>query len=246
MSGNQNLREVTSVKKRHRLTHSIADEMNKIYADASKSKKIEEACEKVFNACDICTSSGRPSHSNNISLSHINEAFNEELQEDFTMVYIREQKYFVLNIVDAGTRYGERINARSSNAMHMMEIMESGWIYHHGAPKLIGADPEFCKPFFERFLKAHGIELKPRPARASYNNGLVERNNGVFKAVINSISKEKTDSSAADIVARVSFLTNMFHGNYILSAFQLARGYAPSILGIPSTVVTEDLLAAHI
>lgn len=38
----------------------------------------------------------------------------------------------------------------------------------------------------------------------------------------------------------------MFHGNSNLSAFQLARGYAPSILGIPSSVVTIDILNAHV
>lgn len=38
----------------------------------------------------------------------------------------------------------------------------------------------------------------------------------------------------------------MFHGNDTLSSFQLARGYAPSNLGIPSTVVPQLLLDAHI
>lgn len=148
------------------------------------SKENEEACEKVFQSCEICVSSGRPCNSKKISLSHINEDFNEELQADFMVVYIKEKKYFVLNIVDVGRRYGERMIAESRGAAHLMEMMETEWTYHHGAPKRFGADPEFCKRFFEIFLKGHGIELKPRPARASYKNGRLERNNGVFKAVL--------------------------------------------------------------
>lgn len=54
------------------------------------------------------------------------------------------------------------------------------------------------------------------------------------------------EATASTLVARASFLMNMFHGNSILSAFQLARGYAPSILGITSSVVNAELLEAHI
>lgn len=37
----------------------------------------------------------------------------------------------------------------------------------------------------------------------------------------------------------------MFSGNSILSSFQLVCGYSPSIVGIPKTIVTEELLQAH-
>lgn len=57
---------------------------------------------------------------------------------------------------------------------------------------------------------------------------------------------ELTESIASIIIARESFLTNLFHCISVLSAFQLARGYAPSVLVIPSSIVTGYVLDAHI
>lgn len=50
----------------------------------------------------------------------------------------------------------------------------------------------------------------------------------------------------ATIVSRASILTNLFKRSSILSAFQLARGYLPSIAGFPSAIVPQKLLDAHI
>ena len=47
------------------------------------------------------------------------------------------------------------------------------------------------------------------------------------------------------IVLRAVFLSNMFSGSRTFSSFQLARGYQPSVLGIPSTVVSQELLEEH-
>lgn len=49
------------------------------------NEKLEEEYEKVFNACEIRASSGRQRHLK-MSISHINEAFNEEVQVDFIVV----------------------------------------------------------------------------------------------------------------------------------------------------------------
>lgn len=127
----------------------------------------------------------------------------------------------------------------------MMNLIETEWLYHHGAPKSFSADPEFCRPIFEKFLISHKVTLKPRPSRSSAKNGHVERNNGVFKTILSRLSKEVTASSPAMLVARASFMSSMFHGNAILSAFQLARGYSPSILGVPSSDVSQSMLDAH-
>lgn len=41
-------------------------------------------------------------------------------------------------------------------------------------------------------------------------------------------------------------MANLFHGNAVMSAFQLARGYAPSVAGVPSSKVPTEMLEAHI
>lgn len=53
------------------------------------------------------------------------------------------------------------------------------------------------------------------------------------------------DAKPETIIARTSFMTNLFRGSKVMSAFQLVRGYAPSILGIPRRVVPQELLDSH-
>lgn len=172
------------VKKIHRFSHGTADEMKQIFSDAGMdTPDVRRACERVFEACEVCVSSGRPANRAKVSLTHV--------QADFVTVYIRDEKYEVLNMVDMGTRYGERFIAPDRNGNTMMHMMESLWVYRHGAPKNFSADPEFCRPFFKKFLTGHDITLYPRPSRSSSKNGVVERNNGTFKIILSKLSKEK-------------------------------------------------------
>ena len=64
--------------------------------------------------------------------------------------------------------------------------------------------------------------------------------------ILSKIEIENRTASARLQISRASFLTNLFHGNSILSSFQLAGGYSPSILGLPSRVVPVELLKAQI
>lgn len=60
------------------------------------------------------------------------------------------------------------------------------------------------------------------------------------------MEKEDTVASARTTLSRASSMVNCFRGSKIMSAFQLARGYAPSILGLPGRVVSHNLLDAHV
>lgn len=93
MGGTQKRREVAMVKKVQRLTHASSNEMRRHFLDASiSSENLDEACDKVYRSCDICTSSCRQRLSNKISLSQVNEAFNEVIKAEFMVVYIKESK----------------------------------------------------------------------------------------------------------------------------------------------------------
>lgn len=213
--------------------------------DIISTPGLSQACAKVYNACEICVSSGNPSIRKKVSLTHVNTAFNEETQADFVIVYIRGIKKEVMNIVDMGTNNGERKIAPSRNAQNMMQIFETEWLMRHVAPKQFSADPEFCRTLFKELLRGHGIQLNARLSRSCHKNGKVERNNGVFKTVLEKISKENTDASDELLIARESLLTNLLHGNSGVSAFQLTRGYSPSIVGLPASVVSQEMIDAH-
>lgn len=111
--------------------------------------KIREACEKSYRACDICASSVLPGISKKVkkvSLTHVNQAFNEEMQADFCVVYVGSNTFEMLNIVDVRTGYGERIMAPKRDAGTMKQQLETGWLCRYGSPKEFIADPEFCRP----------------------------------------------------------------------------------------------------
>jgi hypothetical protein len=48
-----------------------------------------------------------------------------------------------------------------------------------------------------------------------------------------------------ELLQQANFLVNIYVGTGTLSSFQVFRGYQPSLLGMPPTVVTQDMLAAH-
>lgn len=77
------------LKKIHRFTDASAGKMKQLLSDADMSTPdLEEACDKFHDACEICASTGSPADWRKISLTHINSAFNEEVQENFVAVYI--------------------------------------------------------------------------------------------------------------------------------------------------------------
>lgn len=119
----------------------------------------------------------------------MNLAFNDSIQSDFLVVYIRLERNDVLNIVDTGTAYSEHTILSGHNAETMQEYFEATWICSHGAPTSFSADPEFFNAKFVRYLKGHNIDIAFRLARSSNKNGIVERNNGTFRAILVKITR---------------------------------------------------------
>lgn len=237
----------TIATKIHAFSHAHADDIKAILKDVGRlDADAARACDEVTESCGICASTGRPAQHRKVSLTHVNSAFNGELQADFTVVFINGGKYEVLNLNDAGTRYGERTIATTRSAEAIKTIFEQAWLYQHGAPTRFSSDPEFCRPVLRRFLEGHGVTVLPRPSRSSHKNGRVERNNGVFKLIVERVARADANASPATIVARASFLTNCIRGSKLLSAFQVVRGYRPAVSGIPAKAVSQDMIDAYI
>ena len=75
--------EINTVKQVHQFTHASSNETRRLLDDANMTTAgVVKACEKVAQACEICASSGRPIDMKKVSLSHVNEAFNQEIQAD--------------------------------------------------------------------------------------------------------------------------------------------------------------------
>lgn len=233
-------------KKIHRFTHAPPDEIKCICKNAGiLNKELSNAIDKVDAACEVCARNGRPAYIRKVSLTYVNAAFNQELQIDFTHCDIGGVRYTLLNMTDRGTSWSEMRIVQNQNMKTMKICVEQDWICVHGAPNAVSGDDAYDKAEFRGFLKQHHIAYKPRPARRHNKLGSVERKNGTIKAIIRKLDSDLTDADAETIVARAVFLSNLFSGSRKLSSFQLVKGYTPSVLGIPSSRVTPELLQAH-
>lgn len=189
----------------------------------------------------------------------MNEAFNvssEEVLIDFTFLTIYPHQTNIegtdqitrLTLIvmrDTGTGYTEARVAAKRSVDTIISAFERVWICHHGAPKRVSADDEYDRNRLTNFLTVNGIQYRPRPTRRHNKTGLVERKNGVLKDILRRLILENTSASITDVVTRANFFTNVLRGFCILSSFELARGYQPSMAGIPETKVTKELINAH-
>lgn len=233
-------------KRVHRYTHATPEEMRILCKDANMlDEALEQAIDKVFAACEICAKNGRPKSSRKVSLTHVNEAFNEEVQIDFFYIELRLTKHTVMNMTDTGTGFTEMQITPDRSMRTIIRTVETGWICKHGAPKAVSADDEYNKAPLRQYLSAHEVVFKPRPARQHNETGIVERKNSTVKEILRRLDGEVSDADAPTLVSRAAFLSNMFSGNKTLSSFELVRGYRPSVLGLPSSRVTQDILQAH-
>lgn len=125
--------ELNTVKPLHRFGHGTADEMRELLAGIMlDQEKVNEACDKVHSACQICSATGQPAFRKKISLSNVNEAFKEEIKVDFLYAFIHGSKRLILNVVDVGTRYLERVLSPSRTTEEMKNEFEHGGTTHMG------------------------------------------------------------------------------------------------------------------
>lgn len=142
-------------------------------------------------------------------------------------LHINGVRHILLNVVDAGTRYGERNIAQSLSAMEMKRLFEYVWFYTRSVPWRFSADHGFCRPILSSFMKHHGVEVIQRPSRSSHKNGTFERSIGVFKNVSESIGKTNSLAAPDIIIHRTSLIWKLFRGSKLLSSFEMARGMRP-------------------
>lgn len=233
----------------HRLTHAPSSEMKRIFEKAGwLDHDLEQAIESVVSACDICCRSGIPKPSKKISFSHINESFNSEIQFDVTYPHVRGKKRAVLHLVDCGTAYSETCFIDHRCMDTIISAIQTSWFNRHGNPSFMSADDEFDATRIlklKAFLRSHDVTFKPRPVRRHNKIGIVERKNRTLKSILERLQSDNTAQDDSTILARATFLSNLFAGSSVLSSFELARGYTPSLIGQQQIYVTEELLEAH-
>lgn len=240
------IRPMTLAKRMHNLTHDHPQQLIRLCKDAGwLNPELEKAIITVTENCASCAMTGPPSPSKKISISHVNEQFNSEIQADFTYFRIRGEIYPALHVVDVGTGFSEVRLVETRRADNLLSELDMAWIYAHGSPDVLSADDEFNRPTIRKELAARAIGFKPRPSRRHNKCGVIERKHGTVKRILERLAKADNDSKPKLLVAKSCFLSNCLYGSKIMSAFELAKGYVPSIVGNPTRKIPQDLLDAH-
>lgn len=238
----------------HHFSHATVDEMRRIVQRAGiYQPEMEQYFTQVVDACTTCPKTGSPlagTSVRKVSFRRVlSEDFGREVQMDYLYFDARGTQHCYLHIVDADTSFGELIRAESRDLSSAADSLERHWIYVHGAPRSVGADPEFGRqPFLSR-IAAHGVEFSVRPARRHNTVGIVERRNRQIKILVQRLVSGDDDlgshTSLDVLLARANFLANLFTGSGLASSFERVRGYSPSLLGMPSSWLPDSILRAH-
>lgn len=196
------LRTSTLAKRLHRYTHAGTKDMVEMlrHTDCPRSELIV-LCKRIVQACPVCVRTGIPLPSKKVSITHVCEAFNQEIQADFTFVNIRGTKYCVLHIVDAGTGFSEACIVQTRSGETMAQSIETLWILSHGAPASFSADSEFTRGHMRSLLTTHNIKLNERPVRRHNKTGIMERKHRTVKAILERLQNDVSEKSDKVLLA---------------------------------------------
>lgn len=212
--------EINLAKQISRCSHENDSEMIKQLQDVGKPTP---PLALVLPAWDACNGSGRRGIKKKISLSHINQAFNEEVHVDFATVR-NNVKYELRNVVGTGKKYDQRLVGSERSTKTLKMIMERHWFYEFGSPQCFSGHLEFMSSVMESFIKLQNVTVHQWRAWSSNKNGITESQKGVLKVIMESSSKHDHTSDVEEVVARASFLTNFIKPSIDLSRFQLEKG----------------------
>ena len=108
----------------------FAEEMKTLCMEAGMlDDELTAAIERVFQACEFSAKNGRPTPSKKVYVSHVNQAFNVEIQIDLFFPTVRGIKHTIMNLTDTGTNFTEIALCET----RLAQTIETVCIFRHGA-----------------------------------------------------------------------------------------------------------------
>lgn len=85
----------------------------------------------VCAQCGVCAISGPPVPVKKLSLNHVNQNFNDEIQTAFLFAKIRNENYTIIHFAETGTTLSERAIGRYRKATTIIKELDRLWAYRH-------------------------------------------------------------------------------------------------------------------
>lgn len=210
-----------------------------------KERGLKGLCDQILNACPLCVISSLGSRSRKVSIKHVRQEFNQEIEADFMFVNIQGTKYCALRVIDTGTRCLDTAVVSKLFADTMANTIGTSWILTHGSPSNFSADSEFTHGRMRKFLYTDQIIPSERPVRRHNKTEIITRKHRTVKRILERLQNDTSDASDTVLLARTKFLSHIFNRNSVLSAFELVHGYIPAILGANAKLVLNKLINAY-
>ena len=144
------------------------------------------------------------------------------------------------------TKLSSIIQLPNREATTLWNSFVYSWIFStaHSPPGLLQADPEFNNGVFSERTKQWGIIFKITAAKAKWQQGIVERGNGVLRAIFNRIDKDRPGMPLYMKVAQAAFSKNIIFGSRKASSFELVH-HRPFPVDGSTTVLPKELHEAY-
>lgn len=209
--------------------------------------ELESTVQKIFEHCSVCLRTGDLEPSRKISFGKLHAQFNQRAYLDILYWTDTECQHMVLNCVDYATSFAKLSPIEDRKIIGMLSLFERTWINCHGTPQLVIADQEFGKDVVKDWMATRDISFIALPARTHNKAASVECKNRVVKNILERLDVDRTTMGMPfeDKLFKAEFLLNVMYGNQVASAFEMAKGYTPSVCGIAQVSFPEEIRHAQ-
>ena len=196
----------------------------------------------IISDCEACKTSGSPVSAPVVDINHVEPNFNEEVELD--IVYFHGKPF--LHMECKKTKLSSTIQLENREAVTLWNAFVHSWIFStaHGPPAVLQGDPEFDNAVFKERAEKWGIALNATAAKAKWQQGIIERGDGVLRAIFNRIDKERPEVPLRMKVSHATFAKNIMFGTRKASSYELVYHKAFPIGGC-SAALPESLRNAY-
>ena len=232
------------IEKIHQRTHFHPKNIEVLLKRSNKwHPSMGKAIQAIHDKCRTCKQTGDPEVMKKFNLNKIHKEFNNRVYMDLAFW----DNKIILHMVDFATSYSEAWHISSRNLDTVLLTMDRIWNHKHGDFQELVVDQEFDNSKMTAWCEERRIKLIPAPSRRHNKAGVVERKNRVIKDILEKLTDTnlKQERNFNNILAKSVFLSNIMHGNRLLSSFEMVRGYTPSLSGTGSLKVPLMILQAE-
>lgn len=217
-------------------------------------KEVFTAVTSAVSSCEVCRQTAprltRPLVSTPRTLR-----FNDTVAVDLAEVAPLGR---LLHIVDVGTRFAKAVAIPNKSTATVTRALLSGWLVHHGSPRMILSDPggEFDSDLWRAMAERFNIGFSTTATQAHFSNGVVERHNQTLKTMVSRLLADHPGTNAQELLDLACLAKNSMGQHNGATPFQLMSGSTPRFpaaltdglpaLSAESTVAGDDALRLHL